>query len=125
MAFGNNQTRETTFDKKDVIARLTKNREGHREKVEKAWTKYNELVVEELAKRLDQAKNGQPVEPEFLQHLPIPLDYTSEYDAVLDWLEIQQGNTVKLTDREFVSWMRDKWDWMDHFKMSNSTYNVS
>jgi hypothetical protein len=80
------------------------------------------MVVEELSKRLDDAKNGKPVEPGFLQYFPVPHDYTKEYDRVIDRIETQLDSIVMLTDQEFNQYMRDEWDWTDRFMSSSSIY---
>lgn len=120
--FGQSNERYTEFEKAAVLTRLTKNRNGHRDKVLKAQEVYQQKVIEELETRLDQAKNGQPVDPSFLGRFPIPEDYTKEYDRVIDRIQSQLGSTVLLTDHEFNQYMRDEWDWQNRFVASSAAY---
>jgi len=117
--------RAMTYDKAKVTARLRENMAAHRDKVLRSQEVYQQKVTEELEHRLDQAKNGHPVDPGFLQHFPIPQDYTREYERVIDRLETTDDKTVTLDDNEFNQYMRDEWDWQARFTASNSTYLAS
>lgn len=115
----------TAYQREKVLERLTANRDGHKDKVERARKAYEELMLNELAQRLDDAKNGTFPNPNFLQHLPVPVDYTREYERAIDRFESQIDHEVLLTDDEFNKYMRDEWDWSERFAASNATYNVS
>lgn len=113
---------DLTYDKAKVLERLQANKDTHRAKVEQTWEGYREQVTAELERQLNQAKQGKPVDPNFLRVFPVPLDYTKEYDRVIDRLNSSDDKTVTLTEHEFNNFMRDEWDWQDRFVATSSVY---
>jgi len=110
------------YNKAKIMERLEENKKNHRAKVEKAWEVYQQRVTEELAARLDDAKNNKPVDPGFLHFLPVPQDFTEEYDRVIDQLETTVDEIVELSDQEFRQYLRDEWGWQHQFEASTSAY---
>jgi hypothetical protein len=121
--FGQHDTERTfTVEKSRLETQLRENMAQHLNKVHKAQDRYQQLVIEELERRLDQAKNGHAVDPSFLVHLPIPQDYTKEYERALDRLSWMREAEVTLDYAEFNRYVRDEWEWNDRFIASNSVY---
>ena len=114
-----------TVDKVALIAKLKENRDGHAGKVAKAREVYRERVIEELGRRLEEAQTGRDIDPGFLHRLPIPRDYTVEYDRAIDQYEWEKSDVVELTTTNFNRFVRDEWDWHDAFVGSTQTYLAS
>jgi len=111
-----------TVNKTELLARLSSNRESHAAKVAKARQVYRAKIVEELDRRLGEAKSGRDIDPGFLHRLPIPRDFTEEYDRAIDQYSWHVEDTVELTRQDFNRYVRDEWEWVRAFTDSNSVY---
>jgi hypothetical protein len=103
-----------------LIDRLKKNRAEHRKIFEEALVGYRNRVIEELDRRLKDAKAGRKIDTRI--YLTEPEDHTREYDRAIDMLEMHTEPEIELTREEFVRLARDEWEWMDQFIATSSTY---
>lgn len=106
--------------KDEVIQILQTNRETHRTTFLKAQEEYRRRLIDELYRRLRDARNGLDVNHTIT--LPIPRDYTSEYDTVIRMLELHQSEVVKLSQNDVQCYIRDDWAWKREFVGSTSAY---
>ncbi len=106
--------------KVELLAKLKENKSKHREMFEKALEGYRQLVIEELEKRLKDARKNRKVDT-FIR-LTEPRDQTKDYDRAIAMLEMDVNEFVELDQNEFSHFVLDDWEWSDNFKMSNTAY---
>ena len=112
---------DTVKVKKDqLLDILRSNREKHHEIVIKAQCVYRAKVIQELDKMLDDAKNGHTLVTQV--KLPVPVDMTRDYDDAIEMLEMHQEDTIELDSHEFKQYVKDEWQWKQHFTTSNAGY---
>jgi predicted phage-related endonuclease len=114
-----------TVKKDELLDTLRTNRQRHGDKVAQARAKYREKIIEELDRRLAEAKSGRDIDPGFLHRLPIPRDYSQEYDRAVEQLEWEVGETVELDPDDFNRYVRDEWEWHNQFVGSTQVYLTS
>jgi hypothetical protein len=103
-----------------LLERLKANREGHRALFLKAQDGYRAAVILALDKALRDAQHDVAYRTYIA--LVAPEDHTSDYDTVIAMLEMSVEPTITVEQREFQSYVLDKWDWAAHAKFLNSTY---
>lgn len=109
-------------NKQELLDALTANRAVHRGKVTKSREGYREKIIKELDKRLAEAKRGRDIDPGFLHRLPIPRDFTEEYDRAIDQVQREVRDEIELGPADFNRYFRDEWEWLQAFATSNASY---
>jgi hypothetical protein len=104
----------------DLLEKIKANRDSHRELFLKAQEGYRAQVIEELDKMLADARAGKKVRR--IIGLPEPEDHTSDYDRVIQMLEMCTEETVELDHDEFDNFVRDNWRWKEDWNSTNSRY---
>lgn len=107
-------------DKARLIETLKKNREEHKAIFDKAQVVYREQMIAELDRALDEAKNGGKIRRGF--SLPVPENHIEDFDTAIQMLEWDQGKTVELTQREFQTYVENKWGWQQSFAGNTQAY---
>lgn len=112
--------KSVTINKKDLIAKISANRNTHRDTFLKAQTQYRQFVIQELDKMLDEAKHGGQIK----RHVSLvePMDRTGDYDNVLTMLEMSVDDQIELSAQDFNRYVMDKWEWSAHVNFTNATY---
>ena len=111
---------DVQMDKTALVERIQKNRDEHRGIFEKAIDGYRDAAAEFFAEQLDKAKAGKPFVTYFQE--PVPEDHTSDYDAVLDMLEMDKRSTITLSSSHFRQYVRDEWGWKSEFLATSQNY---
>ena len=109
-----------TVDKETLLEKMRDNRDHHRLQFLKAQDKYRDAVIKALDERLQQARNGGPLNLGFT--LPEPRNYTDEYDAAIAMVEWDQGDVIVLSQQDFERFVLNQWEWARAFKMSTQSY---
>lgn len=109
-----------TVNKADLLAKLRENRAAHSATYDKAWEGYERVIRQELEDKLDRIKAHKPVERWLGGEAPE--DHTSDYDDVIEMLEMGLGNTIDLTQGQFRQYVKDDWGWRAAWITSNSKY---
>jgi hypothetical protein len=104
----------------ELLDVLRKNREGHREKFERAQEVYRGRVIEWLDEELRRASQGETVRTSI--NLPEPVDYTDAYDEAIRMLEMSVDDTVEITQRDVKRYVMDRWEWAEHFAANTTAY---
>lgn len=100
----------------DLLERVKKNRDQHKEQYEKAMEEYRLAVIVELEEWLEKAKGGKDVSRRTV--LDKPEDHTDEYDRVIDMLEMSVDQEITLDANSFNQYVRDEWHWKERFGSS-------
>ncbi|HVQ17874.1 MAG TPA: hypothetical protein VMT27_02415 [Actinomycetes bacterium] len=109
-----------TVVKADLLDTLRSNRDEHRSMFIKAQEKYREAMIEELDRALSDAKAGRKIKRAF--SLPIPEDHTEDFDTAIEMLEWDQGDTVDLGQRDFLTYVKNNWGWQASFAATTQSY---
>jgi len=109
-----------TVIKTDLLDTLTRNREEHRTMFLAAQDRYRDQMVEELDRALRDAREGRKIKRAFA--LPVPEDYTSTFDTVIEMLAWDQNDTVELTQQDFQRYVQNKWEWERSFASNTGSY---
>lgn len=103
-----------------LITKITANRAEHKDIVAAAQVKYRERVIEELDKRLADAKAGRKID--IAISLPMPTDFTAEYDNALAQLDWEVDDQVELDEDDFNQLVLNQWRWAAQFKGTSLAY---
>ena len=109
-----------TVRKTDLLAALRENRGGHRAAFEAAQEGWRATIIEELDRRLADARAGRRVDSRFM--IPEPEDHTTDYDRVIRMVEMEVNDTIAVPEHDFRCYVMDDWDWMASWTASNSGY---
>lgn len=111
---------KVNVDKNDLVTILQVNRAKHASDYETAKKGFRKLLVEELEGKLRAAKAGEKVELRFENQSP--KSYIEEYDDVIEMLQMATNNEIELTHVQYKQWVKDEWDWKEHWSLSNIAY---
>jgi hypothetical protein len=114
---------ETHINKTELLAILEENRAKHRDTFLRAQEGYRRRVIQELDRRLEDARAGRKIDLYF--QLPEPEDHTADYTREIRMLELETRTTVILSTREFDQLVMDNWGWSENFAMTSSVYAKS
>lgn len=106
--------------RKDLLDKLTANRDGHRSVFEEAIDGYHKAVIDALEEALEDAKAGKQYRPQIF--LPEPADHTPDYDRAIAMLEMSLDEELELTAGEFAQYALDDWGWKRDFMATTSNY---
>lgn len=119
-------TMRISANKEEVLSTIKKNRDEHAEIVTEARKGYlakaDVLLVEARAK-IAAAHEKKGRVGSLKVELAEPEDHTGDYDTVIRMLELHQDSTIELNADEVRQFLENKWDWMDRFLRSTSTYS--
>lgn len=113
--------KDVTVRKDDLLARLRGNRDRHGQIFEKAVDRYRDRCLELLEESIEQVRTMKDPEQIYIQ-LPVPENHTDDYDAVIDMLEMEVGDEITMTERDFRTYVRDEWDWKGRWAQTTSSY---
>jgi hypothetical protein len=111
---------EVTIRKTALLAVLKTNRARHRDIFLKAQDGFRARVIEELDRRLAEARAGHHVDLSI--RLPEPQDHTEDYDREIRMLEMHTGDAVTIGAHLFDQIVMDRWGWSAAFNATNSAY---
>ena len=109
-----------TVKRLDLLTRIKKNRDAHRDLFLKAQKGYRKAVIKELDQMLQDAKEGKPIRRAI--QLPEPEDHTADYDRIIDMLEMSIHSTLQIAEHEFDQYVRDNWAWKAMATSTNLFY---
>lgn len=110
-----------TVNKAELMEKLKKNREEHREIFLEALDGFRKKAIQMLEERLTLAKAGKYFD--LYLHIVQPVDQTKDYDRAIKMLEMSIDASVELSERDFQQYVLDDWSWKDQFLTSNSLYS--
>lgn len=107
-------------NKADLLAKLQTNRNEHRSLFLKAQEAYRAKWIEELERRLEEARNHDPINRAF--SLPVPEDHTDDFDTAIEMLDWELGDDVELAHHEFLQYVKNEWGWQRSFHANTTSY---
>ena len=114
---------EVKIRKENLLQAVKANRTTHRDEFLTAQAGFRDRVIEELDRRLQDAREGKKVN--LLISMPEPQDHTDDYDRVIRMLEMSVDDEVKLSATEFDQYVMDNWQWARQAKLINASYSAA
>lgn len=112
---------DTVRVKKDeLLERIEKNRDEHRQIFEEALDGWKKAVTRALEEAYQDALQGK----EFRLHVGLvkPEDHSDQYDTVIELLKMSQDDELELTQHDFACYALDKWQWQAAFLTTSMDY---
>lgn len=114
------------IDKEKLLETLHANRRKHEADYNIALANFRTAAINALTDRKRQLEEDawMTIKPRnFLAfNLPVPQSYAHVYSEVINMLEMCENKTIEVSSFQFQCWVKDKWEWSDSLKMSNSGY---
>jgi len=107
----------------DLVKIIKENRTKHEADYKEAKASFRVRLVEDLEKKLADAKSGKGVVLQI--NLIKPQQYLAEYDRTLKMLELTSQEQVELSSEAFAQLVMDEWDWKQSFSTANNFYKVN
>lgn len=122
--------KDVQINKRELLAIIKENKDKHIEAYELAVEKYHELLEEKFdeltqslhAWRQDLDDTNGPFK--FKVNLPVPESHEEDYDKAIQMLELDERESITLTDYEFNQFVRDEWDWARSFRANTMSYTA-
>lgn len=111
------------IDRGTLLERIKENRRKHRDAFLQALDGYHEMLIADLETKISSIRRGKT--PDLIVRLPVPDDHTSEYDAVIQMLEMAADDTIEMSTHDFRAYVLDEWDWKDRWSATMRTYTTS
>lgn len=111
---------ETTVPKDKLLTKMRANREAHHAKYKEATESYRLAAIAALTEQLDHAHAREPFNLSFA--LPLPRDFTEEYDRAIEFFEWDTDEQVVLDRASFNRYVLDEWEWANQFMASTAAY---
>lgn len=105
-----------TVSRRDLYAKMEKNRDNHAEELEAAQREHREARRKELAEWQLMLERGE--DPPRYSALPDLFDARPEYDRVLAMLAMSTEEVIRLSASEFSQYVLDEWHWRHALKES-------
>lgn len=104
----------------ELLTAIRQNRNSHREIFLKAQKKFRERFIEELDRRLADARHGLKIDTYI--GLPRPKDHTADYDRAIRMLEMETREHIELEESDFAVYVMDQWAWKQNWTASTLAY---
>ena len=107
----------------DLLTKVRANREQHVALYAEAKDNYLATVREGLEKTLAKLDAGEYSVTDYIAYTySPPKNYTEVYDHAIAIFELDTRETILLDQKQFTSFVMDKWDWKNDFLLSNAAY---
>ena len=125
--------RTVKVKKARLMETLRSNLEIHRKEYKEARAGFEEArrhAYSELSKAsqhasdADSEKARQDAAQSWnnVMRLDDPKDHSESYEQAIALMEWETRDEIELSINDFESYVRDRWDWQHHFKMSHANY---
>lgn len=114
---------ELKFETKDILNKLKTNREDHIKIVQEAQKGYREKFRELLTTALEHLDAGKAIEPRIV--LAVPESHVDDFDRAIEMFEMTTDKEITLSEIDFQSYVRNRWQWQGRFLASNSMYSAT
>lgn len=114
--------REIRVLRTKLLVILRANRQDHYAELVKAQAKYRELMIQELDKRIAEARQGGPILRAFM--LPEPQNHTEDFDRSISMLEMEVREEVELSEAEFRRYVQNRWEWAESWNETARAYGT-
>jgi hypothetical protein len=115
-----------TVRKVDLVAKVTENRDLHVAAHSAALDGWRQTVKDALREAVPAFERDEDLSAfNFAYKYAKPASFVDEYDRVLEMLEWETADDIRLSEDDFRHFIQDDWDWSKSFKMSSSQYTAT
>lgn len=114
------QQMKVTVTKERVLSALRANLAQHKIEVEDARKGFAKAAKKALEDEL--AKVGKGKLRNIFLSLTAPQNHTRDFESAIAMLEAHQGDTLELTQRQFETYVMNRWEWFRQYAATNSAY---
>ena len=107
-------------ERSKLLEILRENKTKYTELYNKAVEGYWKEAEDVLKAQLDKLAKKEKVDASL--DFPYPIDYSEQFDTVIQMVELSISEEITLTHAEFLQYVRNKWNWLENFSVSNSRY---
>lgn len=112
---------DTCIEKGKLLEILKKNREQHATSYTVAVDKYRRLAIQQLTDQCARlVASKSPLRVNFT--LPVPERHLSDYDRVIQMVELDQRESIILDERDAARYIMDHWEWERSFLANTMSY---
>lgn len=108
------------YKREAVLEKLIANRAKHKTDYDEAVEGWKEAFIKEATETLKLAKAGTKYRR--ASKLTKPTEHLEEYDRAIAMFEMTSQEEIELSEREFVTFVMDKWDWSGQFETTSAMY---
>lgn len=123
--YDNSKGMLVTVDRREILAIIKTNREKHQKEHAAAVANRAVKRLKDLREALHAAESGESDDDGHELMWPVPPCYLDQYDRVIGMLELSKDDTIVIHQDAYDQFVRDKWSWSEHFRMSNAGYAIS
>lgn len=109
-----------TVAKDELLAKIKDNRDKHRTVFLAALEGYKREAIRVFNAHIREIEEGKARAVSV--SLTPPEDHTRDYDRVIGMLEMDQGDTFRLDQGTYQSYVDDDWMWKRQWSKLSSTY---
>lgn len=116
-------SQSVNVDRLKLLDKLRENRDAHKAAYILAVAGFRDDVLTTLLTlTAAQQTSNVAIDLKDIQQLSAPVSYESEYDNVIEMLEISVDGTIQLDSSAFKAYWKDEWSWKRSFMVANSKY---
>lgn len=120
---------KVTVQSKALLNKISRNRDRHQEDFDEAMTGYMKDFRKALELKLTQIgqaeESGDNIPSQGFPDLPVPREHLTEYDRVIQMIEMSVEHQIELSSVEFAQYVQDDWAWKPAFVATSSNYKKS
>ena len=108
-----------------LLEALRINRANHKRVFDLAYADFKNEKVRTLGEALVKAQLDSIEESaKHSLHITLekPVNYLSQYDEVIEMMEMSVDENISLDSESFQPYFKDNWSWKSHFAGTNSKY---
>ena len=127
--FGDDDMREVTANKSDLLRKLHDNREEHLvafKEARRGWLDAASRALNtRLARLADAAETGDDLPDVFFGDIQndTPRSFVKDYDCAIAMLEIHIEETITLSSEDVSRYVLDQWNWSEQFLGATAKYS--
>jgi hypothetical protein len=109
-----------TVKKAVLLDKLRENRAAHEKAYNEAKLKFSAAYCTRLEEMLLDAKEGRSFDR--WVNVDEPTSHVNDYNRIISMLDMSVADEIKITEREFVKYALDEWDWKEGFTNITNSY---
>jgi hypothetical protein len=114
--------RDITVRKSDLHQALETNMAEHHDTYVTAMQVYEVKVREWFEENLALIQRGQMHKVQLRCPYPVPEEHTDDYQRAIDMLQWDQGDTIVLSEADFITFINNEWGWHRSFLANTTSY---
>lgn len=117
--------RSVNVNKQELLTKLRENLEIHKTEYKEALVDFKERLLSDLKKgvKLVDKTEAKDLE-EFNIRISFPRSHESDYEEVIEMLEMSTDETIELDSQSFKAYIKNEWQWSVQFAATSNMYKT-